>query len=97
MTAADSLPVRRCAECNRELPAISRAQRKFCSAACRVRHWNAANPGPAWYEDQKPLVRLHWHGGATTLLAGDYRAGYWRGPDGVPARVSRAQAAVYVV
>ena len=27
-------------------------------------------------------MRLHWHGDVTTLLAGDYRAGYWRGPDG---------------
>ena len=39
---------------------------------------------PAWYEDQEPLERLHWHGGAMTLLAGDHRAGYWRGPDGCP-------------
>ena len=76
--------IRLCLACNRELPANSRPERKFCSSSCRGRHWNAANPGPAWYEAQEPLVRLHWHGGGTTLLAGDYRAGYWRGPDGCP-------------
>ena len=30
-------------------------------------------------------MRLHWHGGHhVTLLDGDYRAGYWRGPEGCP-------------
>ena len=29
-------------------------------------------------------MRLHWHGGVTTVLWGDYRAGYWRGPEGCP-------------
>ena len=84
MIPADPRPIRRCLACNRVLPATSRPERKFCSSACRGLHWNAANRGPAWYEDQKPLVRLHWHGGRTTLLAGDYRAGYWRGPAGCP-------------
>ena len=76
--------IRRCLACNRPLPENSRPERKFCSSACRGRHWNAANPGPAWYEEQESRVRLHWHGDVTTLLAGDYRAGYWRGPDGCP-------------
>ena len=41
------------------------------------------NPGPAWEEPVQ--VRLHWHGGHhVTLLDGDYRAGYWRGPEGCP-------------
>ena len=38
------------------------------------------NPSPAY--EEPPRVRLQWHGGATTYLAGDYRAGYWRGPEG---------------
>ena len=83
-TPADPLPVRRCLACNRELPANSRPERKFCSSACRGRHWNAANPGPAWYKAQEPRVRLHWHLGGSTFLAGDYRAGYGRGPEGCP-------------
>ena len=29
-------------------------------------------------------MRLHWHLGGTTLMAGDYHAGYWRGPEGCP-------------
>ena len=30
-------------------------------------------------------MRLHWHlGGHTSLLAGNYHAGYWRGPEGCP-------------
>ena len=29
-------------------------------------------------------VRLHWHVGGTSFLAGDYHAGYWRGPAGCP-------------
>lgn len=29
-------------------------------------------------------MRLHWHADVTTLPAGDYRAGYWRGPAGCP-------------
>ena len=74
--------IRTCLACNRELPADSRPGRKFCSSACRYRHWNAANPGPAY--EEPPRVRLHWHGGRTTYLAGDYRAGYRRGPDGCP-------------
>ena len=81
---ADRRPIRRCLACNRELPANSRPERKFCSSACRGRHWNAANPGPAWYEEQEPRVRLHWHVGVTSVLWGDVRAGYWRGPDGCP-------------
>ena len=84
MTLAEPRPVRRCLACDRPLPENSRPERKFCSSACRGRHWNAANRGPGWYEEQEPRVRLHWHGGGTTLLAGDYCAGYWRGPDGCP-------------
>ena len=68
--------------CNRGLPANSRPGRKFCSSACRYKHWNAANPGPAWVEEVR--VRLHWHTGPLRFLAGDYRAGYWRGPAGCP-------------
>ena len=29
-------------------------------------------------------MRLHWHTGPLGFLAGDYHAGYWRGPGGCP-------------
>ena len=29
-------------------------------------------------------MRLHWHGGTTSYLAGDNAAGYWHGPGGCP-------------
>ena len=81
MATADPHALRRCLYCNRELLADSRTVRKFCSSACRYRHWNAANP-PAWYKEVP--VRLHWHFGGSSFLAGDYHAGYWRGPEGCP-------------
>ena len=67
---ADPRPTRRCLACNRELPTNSRPERKFCSSACRGRHWNEANRGPGWYEDQEPRVRLHWHGGLPPSCGG---------------------------
>jgi hypothetical protein len=52
----------------------------YCSARCRYQSWDARNrPEPV----ADVRVRLHWHMGRYTLLAGDYRAGYWRG-DGCP-------------
>ena len=74
---------RRCASCGRELPPNSRDSRRFCSTSCRVRAWHQANPAP---EEPRGFmdVRLHWHLGGTSFLAGDYHAGYWRGPAGCP-------------
>lgn len=48
-----------------------------------MRAWHQANPAP---EEPRGFtgVRLHWHLGGTSFLAGDYHAGYWRGPDGCP-------------
>jgi pilus assembly protein Flp/PilA len=65
---------RQCLACDRPLTENSRPEREFCSSAGRGRHWNVANPGPTWYAANDPLVRLHWHVGATSLLAGDVRA-----------------------
>ena len=85
VTPADPRPTRRCLACNRELPANSRPERKFCSSACRYRHWNAANRGPGWYEDQEPRAAPPLAPRPVqSLLAGYARAGYWRGPDGCP-------------
>ena len=74
---------RLCASCGRELPPNSRDSRRSCSTACRVRAWHESNPAP---EEPRGFtdVPLHWHLGGSSFLAGDYHAGYWRGPDGCP-------------
>ena len=82
MASADPRLIRRCLAWDRELPADSRTVRKFCSSACRRRHWDAMNPAPE--EPGWTGVRLHWHLGGSSFLAGDYHVGYWRGPDGCP-------------
>ena len=40
------------------------------------------NPAPE--EPGFTGVRLHWHLGGSSFLAGDYHVGYWRGPAGCP-------------
>ena len=82
MTLADPLPVRRCLECDRELPAGSRPSASSARRPAGAATGTQPTPAPSWTEE--PRVRLHWHGGLTTVLWGDYRAGYWRGPDGCP-------------
>lgn len=81
----DDGPVRRCDECQRELPATSRATRRFCSTACRVRHWHAANP-PSVALDLHVAIRLHWHltDCGSTMLYRNASAGHWYGPEGCP-------------
>jgi hypothetical protein len=75
--------LRRCSFCDRQLPATSRPERRFCSTSCRVRSWHEANPGPA-EGVAHPRTRLHWHLGGTSLLTGDITAGRWYGPEGCP-------------
>jgi len=76
---------RRCAQCDGPLPATATDRRRYCSVQCRGRAYNQRNPPPDAYPSASVRVRLHWHRGAGTLLAGDVRAGYWRGPEGWPA------------
>jgi hypothetical protein len=75
---------KRCAQCDRALPATSRSWRKFCSTSCRARAWREANPALVTGAGTWDLVQLHWHLGPWPLLAGNFRAGYWRGPEGCP-------------
>lgn len=76
---------RSCAECDGPLPADSRGYRRFCSTACRVRHWDLANRQT---DEGWPLqfVALHWHAAdvGSLLLYGYVANGYWRGPEGCP-------------
>jgi hypothetical protein len=78
MTAGEA--TRRCEQCQRALPASARSGRRFCSASCRYKAWDAANR----YEAAEEVpVRLHWHVDSRTILRGDFHAGYWRG-EGCP-------------
>jgi hypothetical protein len=82
--STDDDDVRRCARCDRPLPAGSRKERRFCSTSCRVRRWHLDNPPPAdaWSMEQ---VRLHWHfAGLSPTLFGFKQRGYWTGPEACP-------------
>lgn len=60
---------RTCGQCGTPLPAGSRRSRKFCSSRCRVRAWDASNPGPN--DPERTLVPLHWHFEPYPILIGD--------------------------
>jgi hypothetical protein len=87
----DDAQGRSCAQCGRPLPASARSWRKFCSSRCRVKSWDAANPGADQPGNIWLDVPLHWHHGERgvdgqfhdyPMLAGDgltRPVAYWRG------------------
>jgi hypothetical protein len=54
--------LRRCAQCERPLPATATDRRRYCSVQCRGRSYYRRNPPPNAYPSASPRVRLHWRG-----------------------------------